>query len=91
MDNKAHNVGFGRYTSLRPITTVTAEEEKDPDKIPKTRIIRISEPLYRRFVGHSRNSILMLRATKLYFQISLITIRNPIEILDGIIITIRVN
>jgi len=46
----ADNVGLGRYTTLRPVITA---EEKDTNKIPKTRIIRISEPLYRRFVGHS--------------------------------------
>jgi hypothetical protein len=47
----ADNVGLGRYTTLRPVITA---EEKDPNKIPKTRIIRISEPLYRRFVGLSQ-------------------------------------
>jgi hypothetical protein len=41
---------FGPHTTLREViddTTIT-------NNIPKTRIIRISEPLYRRFVGFSK-------------------------------------
>lgn len=51
MGNNASNVGFGRLTNLRPITI---DNTSDTNKIPKTRVIRISEPLYRRFVGHSK-------------------------------------
>ena len=44
---------FGRYTTLRPIDR-NGEEEKDTNKIPRTRIIRISERMYRRIVGHAK-------------------------------------
>ena len=37
---------------LRPITIDNTSDTNN--NIPKTRVIRISEPLYRRFVGHSK-------------------------------------
>jgi hypothetical protein len=49
----AADIGLGRYTTLRPIVT-TAAEKKDTNKIPKTRVIRISEPLYQKFVNFSK-------------------------------------
>jgi hypothetical protein len=42
---------FGPHTTLREVID---DNDTDPNNIPKTRIIRISEPLYRRFVGFSK-------------------------------------
>jgi hypothetical protein len=48
-----NNTGFGNLTHLNPIndtSTITTN-----NKVPKpTRTIKISEQLFRRFVGHSR-------------------------------------
>jgi hypothetical protein len=47
LDSNANNIGWGQYTNLKPITTST--------KVPKpTRTIKINEPLFRRFVVHSK-------------------------------------
>ncbi len=50
--HNGHNMGFGNLTNLKPVINTTTEE--DTNKIPKTRIIRISEQLYGRFAGHSK-------------------------------------
>ena len=50
---KGNNTGFGNLTTLKVISSFTNSKTNN-NKIPKTRIIRISELLYRRFVGHSR-------------------------------------
>ena len=42
---------FGPHTTLREIIDDTTNTNNN---IPKTRIIRISEPLYHRFVGFSK-------------------------------------
>jgi hypothetical protein len=61
------NTGFGKYVSLRPVndsniiinnkesdtTTVTTSINKNRI-IPTTRVMNISEQLYKRFVEHSR-------------------------------------
>jgi hypothetical protein len=47
------NSGFGRYTTLKEITTLDNTNKKKKSKQPKTRIIRISEPLYQKFVNFS--------------------------------------
>ena len=49
------NGQFGRYTNLKEISVVdNSTNEKDSNKVPKpTRTIKISEQLYRRFIGHS--------------------------------------
>jgi hypothetical protein len=54
--HKGNNSGFGNLTTLRVISSsnTTNSTTDNKNKIPKTSIIRISEPLYRRFVGHSR-------------------------------------
>jgi hypothetical protein len=53
---KGHNIGLGNLTSLKPVIIASSVEEtkKSKPKVPKTRIIRISEPMYLRFVGFSR-------------------------------------
>jgi hypothetical protein len=48
-----NNMGFGNLCNLKPVVTAVAEE-KDPNNIPKTRIIRISERLYRRVCAHQK-------------------------------------
>jgi len=48
------NGAFGRYITLKPVITVAENNGTKKSKIPKTRVIRISEPLYRRFVGFSQ-------------------------------------
>ena len=50
MANKSSNP-FGPMTSLRPVIIDTANNKLE---VPKTRTILISEPLYRRFVDHSK-------------------------------------
>ena len=48
------NGEFGRYTNLKEISVVDSTNEKDSNKVPKPiRTIKISEQLYRRFIGHS--------------------------------------
>jgi hypothetical protein len=47
------NGEFGRYTTLKEITTIDNTNKKKISKQPKTRIIRISEPLYQKFVNFS--------------------------------------
>ena len=42
---------FGPHTTLRPVID---DITTDTNNIPKTRVARISEPLYRRFVGFSK-------------------------------------
>ena len=54
MGRNTNNVGWGNLTHLKPINN-TNTAETTTSKNPKlTRTIKISEHLYRRFVGHSR-------------------------------------
>ena len=49
--HRNNNYGFGNLCNLKPVIPVT----EGTNKIPKpTRTIKISEQLYRRFVGHSQ-------------------------------------
>lgn len=64
--HRGNNNGFGNLCNLKrviPTSATTAiaravteselEEDTDTDKIPNTRILRISEPLYQKFVDFS--------------------------------------
>lgn len=46
-----HNMGFGNLCNLKPVINT---EYSNPNRAPKTRIIRISEQMYSRFVAHSQ-------------------------------------
>ena len=49
------NGQFGRYTTLKEITTIdNTNNNNTKPKVPRTRIIRISEHTYRMMVGHSK-------------------------------------
>ena len=51
---RGNNTGFGNLTTLRVISPTNSTTD-NKNKIPKpTRTIKISEQLYRRFVGHSQ-------------------------------------
>lgn len=47
------NGEFGRYTTLKEITTIDSTNNKRSKQPPKTRVIRISEDLYLHFVNFS--------------------------------------
>ncbi len=47
------NGEFGRYTTLKEISLDNTNNKKKSKQPPKTRIIRISEPLYQKFVNFS--------------------------------------
>ena len=49
MGRNTNGFGLGRYTTLHPVTTSTTNKVQKP-----TRTIKISEHLYRRFVGFSK-------------------------------------
>lgn len=53
MGNPGKYNSFGNITTLRPIITPISNGKKP--KVPKTRVIRISEQLYRRFQGVSKH------------------------------------
>jgi hypothetical protein len=49
------NGQFGRYTTLKETNVATAENNKRKNtKVPKTRVIRINEDLYFKFVNFSQ-------------------------------------
>jgi hypothetical protein len=51
---RGNNMGFGNLCNLKPVIS-TADNNSIINKIPKpTRTIRISEQLFRRFVGFSQ-------------------------------------
>ena len=53
-----HNMGFGNLVNLRPVipttTAATEGEEDTTNKIPNTKILRISNEIYEKFVSHSQ-------------------------------------
>jgi hypothetical protein len=44
-----NNMGFGNLTTLKVITT-----DNNTNKVPKSRVIRISEPVYQLLKDHSK-------------------------------------
>ncbi len=56
--HRNNNYGFGNLVSLRPVTysssISTTNNNNAKPRVPKTRVIRISEPLYQKFVNFSR-------------------------------------
>jgi hypothetical protein len=57
MGNSSKNpYGFGNISTLKPVIVETPIKKSKKPKVPKDRIIRISEHLYRRLKGFSRRN-----------------------------------
>ena len=59
--HRGNNMGFGNLCNLKPVYTtatvvaITEESEEDAtNKIPNTKILRISNEIYEKFVSHSQ-------------------------------------
>jgi hypothetical protein len=61
--HRGNNRGFGNLCNLKPVVpassvpvvaAIESAEEEDIDKIPNTKILRISNEIYEKFLSHSQ-------------------------------------
>ena len=54
--HRGNNRGFGNLCNLKRVIPATAgsELEEDTDKVPNTKILRVSNEIYEKFLSHSR-------------------------------------